>query len=154
MRIKTLLAGAVAALALTGPARTEKLFEAAEAYRAAFVRYPDYYPAINAATLYLLAGDEAEHEVCPLQTLVWNFTFHLILLFRVKRKRFRTIPAPFQHRYSAAVPSELRYINRPDSLVLGIVPPRPDCSTERTRSRMMHRSYHLLRPLVLPLALV
>lgn len=48
------------ALALTGPARTEKLFEAAEAYRAAFVRYPDYYPAINAATLYLLAGDEAD----------------------------------------------------------------------------------------------
>ncbi len=46
------------ALALSGEARRAKLHEAAEAYRAAYVRYPDYYPAINAATLYLLSGDE------------------------------------------------------------------------------------------------
>ncbi|MCW0180133.1 MAG: TRAFs-binding domain-containing protein [Zavarzinia sp.] len=46
------------ALALSGPARAAKLLEAAGTYRAAYVRYPDYYPAINAATLYLLAGDE------------------------------------------------------------------------------------------------
>lgn len=48
------------ALALSGAARREKLHQAAEAYRAAYDRYPDYYPAINAATLYLLAGDLAE----------------------------------------------------------------------------------------------
>ncbi|RJF87271.1 DUF4071 domain-containing protein [Oleomonas cavernae] len=46
------------ALALTGEERRLKLHEAASSYRAAYVRYPDYYPAINAATLYLLAGDE------------------------------------------------------------------------------------------------
>lgn len=46
------------ALALSGTARQAKLHEAAEAYRNAYVRYPDYYPAINAATLFLLAGEE------------------------------------------------------------------------------------------------
>lgn len=46
------------ALALTGEERRVQLHKAAESYRAAYVRYPDYYPAINAATLYLLSGDE------------------------------------------------------------------------------------------------
>ncbi|PWR23508.1 TRAFs-binding domain-containing protein [Zavarzinia compransoris] len=46
------------ALALSGAARRAKLHDAAIAYRDAYLRYPDYYPAINAATLYLLAGEE------------------------------------------------------------------------------------------------
>lgn len=45
------------ALALDGAARGPALRRAAAAYRDAYRRYPAAYPAINAATLYLLAGD-------------------------------------------------------------------------------------------------
>src|SRR5437660_1709939 len=50
------------ALALRGQERHQKLLEAADGYRVAYDRYPDYYPAINAATLYLLSGDEENAE--------------------------------------------------------------------------------------------
>jgi class 3 adenylate cyclase len=48
------------ALKLTGPARRDALLAAAAIYRRLYERKPDYYPAINWASLAFLAGDREE----------------------------------------------------------------------------------------------
>lgn len=44
------------------PASAERLREAADAYQRIFAQTSDYFPGINAATLYMLAGDKEKAE--------------------------------------------------------------------------------------------
>jgi adenylate cyclase len=56
-------------LALETPAPRAALIEAAGAYEAVYRRFGGYYPLINAATLFLLAGEQATAEDLARQTL-------------------------------------------------------------------------------------
>ena len=58
-------------IALEAPAdaRREALIEAADAYETVYRRFGGYYPLINAATLFLLAGEQAMAENLARQTL-------------------------------------------------------------------------------------
>lgn len=51
-----------AALATQGERRAQALCEAAQAYGAVDARWPGHYPAVNAATLFLLAGDRVQAQ--------------------------------------------------------------------------------------------
>ena len=57
------------ALETPAPARRDALIEAADAYEAVYRRFGGYYPLINAATLFLLAGEQAKAEGLARQTL-------------------------------------------------------------------------------------
>ncbi len=57
------------ALEAHADARREALIEAADAYETVYRRYGGYYPLINAATLFLLAGEQATAENLARQTL-------------------------------------------------------------------------------------
>ena len=57
------------ALETPAPARRDVLIEAADAYEAVYRRFGGYYPLINAATLFLLAGQRATAEGLARQTL-------------------------------------------------------------------------------------
>ncbi|MBW8709444.1 MAG: hypothetical protein JF627_09330, partial [Alphaproteobacteria bacterium] len=58
-------------IALEAPAdaRREALIQAADAYETVYRRFGGYYPLINAATLFLLAGEQATAEGLARQTL-------------------------------------------------------------------------------------
>jgi adenylate cyclase len=57
------------ALESAAPARPGALIKAADAYEAVYRRFGGYYPLINAATLFLLAGEPAKAEKLARQTL-------------------------------------------------------------------------------------
>jgi adenylate cyclase len=57
------------ALETPTPMRRAALIEAADAYEAVYRRFGGYYPLINAATLFLLAGEQATAEGLARQTL-------------------------------------------------------------------------------------
>jgi class 3 adenylate cyclase len=57
------------ALAAVGPLRRRRALRAANEYRAIFARSGGYYPAINAATLSLIAGDARRAKALALEVL-------------------------------------------------------------------------------------
>jgi class 3 adenylate cyclase len=59
------------ALASGGAGRAPRLRRAAALYEDVHRRLGGYYPAINAATLYLLAGDESRAAGCACEALAW-----------------------------------------------------------------------------------